>query len=75
MKNTILHKYPDSSSKLLLLWCWFFTVHDWDSMCCPKTQTRGLAFQTLSQAFQILDRALSFLLIPQKLSRVFQKFG
>ena len=44
------------------------TVTDWDSMGRVITQTRGLAFQRLSQVF-------SFLLNPQKLSRVFEKLG
>ena len=44
------------------------TVTDWDSMGRVITQTPGRAFQRLSQVF-------SFLLNPQKLSRVFEKLG
>ena len=38
---------------------------DWDSMGGVITETRGRAFQTLGQA-------ISFLLNPQKLGRVFK---
>ena len=43
-----------------------FTVAEWDSIARVTTETRG-------RVFQILDRAFSFLLNPQKLDRVFQR--
>ena len=43
-------------------------VADWDSMGHVITQTRGRAFQKLSQTF-------SFALSPQKLDRASQKDG
>ena len=46
----------------------FCILADWDSMGCVITQTRDRACQTLYRAF-------SFLLNPEKLSRVFQKLG
>ena len=48
---------------------------DWDNMARVAIKTRGQAFRRIGRVFQNPDRAFGFLLMLQKLGRVFEKLG